>query len=169
MAHSSNYELPAIVSSPADLRMLRRELENLDEFMLQAKLRNTSLNKDKLSLPKTSRYLDQLSDENNFNFLIEKDRQLALDFINTLLANPKQIKISFAVEPSAILMLKITAWIRDNIDKYALISVGLQPLIGVGCILETINHRYDFSLTQNFIRQKVLLNDLLKGDAKEMA
>lgn len=160
MAHSQELKLPDIVSSPSDLRLLSRELDRLIDFLLQAQL--VDQNQHNLKLPKVSRFMEQFSSINKLNLLHEADRQLAREFLNELNNQPWQLKVSLPSEPSALFVTKLTAWLRDNIQTNILLTIGLQPTIGVGCLLQTANKQFDFSLKHNLENQKQqLLTELL--------
>ncbi len=64
------------------------------------------------------------------------------------------LHISFSVDPPGAYVQKIVAWLRVNIHKYALITVGLQPNIGAGCIVRTTNKLFDFSLREFFAEKR---------------
>ena len=78
MAHEQ-LNLPALVASPSDLRLLARELRSLNEVMFQAKLAKQSQHNFKL--PKVSRFMDQFSSLNKLNLLHEADRHRASEFL----------------------------------------------------------------------------------------
>jgi hypothetical protein len=146
--------LPPLVSSPADVGRLIRELEAIDERFLQLKLRRGG---GQPSLPKTSYLLDRLAGLNGFNLLDGNDRQRLRDFLELVKQQAPLLHISFSADPTPAFLEKLMAWLRQEIHAQVLVSIGLQPNIGAGCIVRTTNRRFDFSLRQNFIESRPLL------------
>lgn len=139
--------LPALIFGPVELRRLLRELESLEEFMLQAGIRTPG--KQPL-LPKTSRLLENVAEANKLNFLLPEDRQKALTFLQYISKEAPVVHISFAADPSAAFTAKIVTWFRENIHPHTLIQLGLQPNLAAGCIVRTNNKAFDFSLRNHF-------------------
>ena len=147
--------LPINVVSRADVSRLRRELLDLDNYIKQAKLRQPgTLLK---TLPKTSKNLNDFAIINNLNLLSDEDRDKTGSFMDDLLAHAPIVHISFATDPSAAFMSKITTWFRTNIDRLVLVNVGLEPTIAAGCTLRTDNQFHDFSLRRHFDEQRSFL------------
>jgi len=152
-------QLPAIIISLADVRRVLRELNNLDQYMLQASLRPPTTKLE--SLPKNSRSLSRLAEVNKLNFLHKEDRQVAIKFLNYLISDGCRVNISFASEPSIAFLTKITEWFRANINNLILINVGLEPSIAAGFMLRTDNKFHDFSLRHHLDNNRqVLINKL---------
>lgn len=142
------------VSSPVDVGRLIRELEQLDDAVLQEGLRH----KDKTpSMPKTSQLMDRLLQENHLDLLEKADRQRLREFLTGVKDKAPVLHISFSADPPASFIEKIMAWLRREIDPLVLMSVGLQPNIGAGCIVRGRNKQFDFSLRQDFLKKRDLL------------
>lgn len=155
-------ELPVLVFGPVELHRLIRELESLEEYMTQANLRERG---KQAPLPKTSRLLEGLAGNNNFNLLQPDDRAKLTQFLLKIKEKAPVIHISFAADPSSAFTAKIVAWFRTNIHPYALIQLGLQPSIAAGCIVRTNSKSFDFSLRNRFHDQRALLLQSLEGSA----
>ena len=155
-----NFELPLSIVSQGDVSRLKRELEALDEYIKQANLRKpgTPLK----TLPKESVVLSEFAELNKLNLLTDNDRSRAITFASELNDNAPVVHISFAADPSAMFMNKITAWFRQNINNLILVNVGLEPSIAVGCTLRTDNKFHDFSLRKHFESQRPFLLSKLK-------
>jgi hypothetical protein len=154
------FELPPTVISQGDVSRLKRELEAVDNFIKQASLRQpgTPLKR----LPKESSNLTDFVEINKLNLLIDKDRNEAIEFTDELFNKAPVVHISFAADPSAAFINKITNWFRQNIDHLILVNVGLEPSIAVGCTVRTDNRFHDFSLRKHFESQRSLLLSKLK-------
>lgn len=161
------YSLPPHIISQGDASRVRRELHQLDEFIKQTKLRQAGTPIQRL--PKTSKGLNDFALINKFNLLTEKDRTVAIGFLDELVDKAPVVHISFAVDPSASFMIKITKWFRENIDHLVLVNVGLEPTIAAGCTVRTDNHYLDFSLRKHFDEQRSLLMSKLRGTPEAQA
>lgn len=164
MAHE-HYVLPLAVVSQGDAMRLKRELEVLSDYVRQAELRQpgTPLK----ALPKTSTSLDAFAGDNKLNLLKHDDREAALNFLSRLADQAPVVHISFASEPSATFMRKLTRWFRDQIDPHVLVNVGLEPSIAAGFTLRTLNRYHDFSLRQQFSDHRDILLKGLKEPANK--
>jgi hypothetical protein len=154
------YMLPTSLISEGDISRVLRELINLDNYIQQAKLRQpgTPLKR----LPKTSNGLDDFSELNHLNLLLDKDRDKARVFLEKLMKNAPVVHISFAADPSAVFMTKIISWFRNNINQLTLVNIGLEPTIVAGCTVRTDNRFHDFSLRHHFDAQRQFLLSKLR-------
>jgi hypothetical protein len=158
--HSQVFVLPALIVGPVDIIRLRRELEALDDFLHEASLRPSG---GAQSLPKLSRFLDAVANQNSLNLLHANDREALKDVLGRTLKEAPVIHISFSSDPSSAFTAKIIAWFRTNIDPMVLLQIGLQPNIAAGCVVRTANRSYDLSLRKFFDKQKPLLIKWLEG------
>lgn len=159
MASAAHSQLSTLITSPSDLKRARRELETVDDFLHQAGLRTGG---KVVKMPQTSRVLDELVSQTNANLLKASDRAQLMKYLNDLNEKAPVLHMSFASEPSAAFLNKLTVWLRGNIHPQIMVSVGLQPSIAAGCVVRTANKQYDFSLTKAFEAQRGILVDDLK-------
>lgn len=151
-------ELPTIVFGPVEINRLLRELEELDNFIQQANIREPG---KQPPLPKTSRSLDAVANNNNLNLLLPSDRKKLQQFLTSVKTKAPVIHMSFAADPSATFTAKIVAWLRTNVHPYALLQLGLQPNIAAGCVMRTPNKTFDFSLRNHLAaKRELLLNSI---------
>lgn len=166
MAHDPKpFSLPVTVFGPVEIRRLGRELDALEDYLAQAKLRESGRTQSKL--PRTSQMLESLAEENRLNLLKYEDRKALAGFIKQLQEHAPVLHMSFASDPSAAFTVKIVAWLRQNIHKYALLRLGLQPTIAAGCMLRTRNKWFDFSLRHRFAESKKRLIDALEAESTQ--
>lgn len=151
--------LPENLISPSDLYRTIRELETVDDFLLQAKARTPG---SPVTLPKTSQVLSDLVETNKLSLLDEKQRDMLRGKLNGLLDNPAKIHISFASTPSSSFLSQVVGWLRQNVHKTAMIEVGLQPSIAAGCIVRTNNKVFDLSLRKHFKMNRQMLSEALE-------
>lgn len=155
--------LPVLVFGVVEVRRLIRELEALEEYMVQARLRQSGASQ---SLPRVSRLSESIATENQLNLLKEQDRQALKDFLASIEKKAPQLHFSFASDPSSAFMAKLVEWLRTNIHPHALVSLGLQPSIAAGCILRTPSKAFDFSLRQRLSGSAKLLQDSMAASGK---
>lgn len=159
----ANFSVPALITSPADVSRLRREVKALDDYMRQQELRSPGA--PSAMLPKLSRLLHDLTTANGLNLLDVKTRADLAAFLADVATSAPVLHISFAVDPSSAFLQKLVQWLRQNIHPSALVRVGLQPSIAAGCTLQTTNRYFDFSLRQYLQQHRKLLVDGLTKTA----
>ncbi|GAC1388169.1 MAG: hypothetical protein NVS1B7_7310 [Candidatus Saccharimonadales bacterium] len=160
MAEQQAWQLPLAVVGPIDIGRLIREAEVLDDFLLQATIRQPGTT---VKLPKTTRLMDELIQLNGLNVLQDTDRLKLKNFLKLTKAHAPVINISFSADPSPLFLQKIMVWLRTEINPSVLIRVGLQPNIGAGCVLRTPNHYFDMSLRQHFYDKRHVLIQKLEA------
>jgi F0F1-type ATP synthase delta subunit len=158
----SSHMLPVLIFGIVEVRRLKREIEALNEFMRQARLREAG---KQAALPRVSRLLDALATDNNRNLLQDDDRQELYDFLTSVENDAPCVNISFASDPSSAFTAKVVTWLRSNIHPAILLQAGLQPSIAAGCVVRTPNHIFDFSLREHFTKQHDLLMKSLEAAA----
>lgn len=152
--------LPLGVVGRMDLGRIIREVEGLDEFLEQAAVRKPGTS---LQMPKTSKLLDELLQQNKINALVESERRDLLNYLIIVRSKAPIIHMSFSSDPPPMFTQKLVAWLRQNIHPLVLLHVGLQPNIGAGCILRSTNKYFDMSLRQHFGKQQALLMAKIQG------
>lgn len=150
--------LPLLATGPADINRLSRELALLDDTLLELGLRQGGQG---VKLPKTSKLMDQLIELNQLQLLHEGDRRLLKQFLDAVRDRAPVLHMSFSADPSTAFLEKLLSWLRREIHPQALVTIGLQPTLGAGCILRTTNRRFDFSLRQDFATKRNLLLEKL--------
>lgn len=161
MVHNSSTEfiLPVMLVGPADINRTLLELQMVDDVVRQAALSGSETPK----LPKTSRLIDSLAEANRVDLADQAERDRLIAFMESLQQHAPVLHISFAAEPSADFTAKIIAWLRQNISKYVLVHIGLQPSIAAGCIIRSTNKVFDLSLRRHLEQKRSYLMDLMQG------
>lgn len=154
--------LPAGLMSPADVRRLRRSASSLADYLQQLKLKNSD---EPLPKPSTGLLAD-FAAANDLNLAKIEDCRQTVTLLTELEALAPVMHISFAKEPSAGVMHRITDWFRKNVHPLTLITVGLQPSMGAGCYLRTTNRYFDLSLRRHLLDGRGLLMAKLEELAK---
>jgi len=150
--------LPMLAANPGDITRLSRELDSIDDALLESEVRHGA---DNVKLPRTSQLMDQLVELNKLNLLHKTDRKLVKQFLETVIKQAPVVHMSFSTDPSAVFLEKLMTWLRREIHPQLLLTVGLQPTLGAGCVMRTTNHQFDFSLRQDFAKKRGLLIEKL--------
>jgi hypothetical protein len=159
--------LPLTVASPADVGRLIHELELIDDALLQLGLRKGGT---EVKMPVTSRLMDQTIQANKLNLLQKDDLAGLRQFLAEVKQKSPVLHISFSADPPPSFMEKLMAWLRREIHPTVMVTSGLQPNIGAGCIVRTANKQFDFSLRQDFMKKReLLLSRLAVPEAKTAA
>lgn len=157
---SSKIKLPPSVTGLADVKRLIRELEIIEDSLLQLGIRAAGTT---VKMPKTSYLMEQVIRLNKLNLLQPPDRETLKEYLLAVEAKACVLHFSFGADPSPAFIEKLVTWLRREIDPEALLTIGLQPNLGAGCILRTTNKYFDLSLRQSFVRQRQLLRAELTG------
>ena len=159
------FQLPTSIISPTDVARLSREIEEIDNYFRQQEIRNSG---ESNTPPRLSKLLDQLISYNQMNLLRSEDRTKVLGILKTLHSDATVMHISFSVDPPGSYLQKIVDWLRRNIHAYVLVTVGLQPNIGAGCIVRTTNKMFDFSLREYFNQKREFFIEKLHSSVFEV-
>jgi hypothetical protein len=155
--------LPVSVVSRADIGHSLRELERLDDYLLQASIRGAQA-KD---LPKLGHVLESVALANNFNLLFPEHRQTLKSFLAAVKAKAPVVHMSFPSEASKDFLAKLLEWFRREVHPLILLHVGLQPELAAGCMVRTTNKMYDFSFRKRFEKSKQKLIAALEASAQQ--
>lgn len=158
MAHEVAWQLPLQVGSPVDVGRLLRELESLDERLNQAALRKDGHD---VKLPKTTHLMDRTLELNKLDLADGSQRQQLTTFLTGVKAKAPLLHMSFSADPSPKFLEQLLTWLRSELHPSLLLTVGLQPNIGAGCIVRSTNKYFDFSLRQDFAKKRDLLLEKL--------
>lgn len=161
----SKMVLPTLVFGKVEVRRLQRELESLDEFLRGMAVRRQT----KFEMPRVSRMLDALANENHLDLLKGAHRTEIAEFIKGVLDTAPTIHMSFAADPSSAFTAKIVSWLRANIHPFTLLDIGLQPNIAAGCIVRTTNKVFDMSLRRHFAENHDMLLQAMQGNTTAVA
>lgn len=159
MADGKMVGLPIAVSSPVDLGRVIRELDALDNALNQEELRT---HQSATSIPKMSELLNQTIELNKLDLLQSTHRKLLMQFLVSIRDRAPRMHMSFSADPSPQFTAKLTSWLRENVHPLVLITFGLQPSIGAGCVVRTTNKYFDFSLGASLMKNRELVMKSLR-------
>jgi hypothetical protein len=152
--------LPLAVVSPVDLGRLLRELEKLDNDMEQKRLSGPTA---PATVIKASKLLELTAEQNNIDLSDVTQRKTLHDFLVQVKKHAPLLHMSFSADPSAVFVERLMEWLRREIHSQALLTVGMQPNIGAGCIVRSTNKYFDFSLRKDFERKSDAFMKALQG------
>lgn len=155
--------LPLQVVGPVDVGRLLRELEVIDNAALQMNIRDGS---DETKLPKVSQMMEKTVELNKLNLANAGNRKQLADLLTTVKEQAPVLHISFSSDPAPPFVEKLMAWLRREIHPVVLLTIGLQPSIGAGCIVRSTNHYFDFSLRQDLLKKQDMLMSSLMAEEK---
>lgn len=167
MSEQRAFVLPVSIVSPTDIARLKREIDNVDSFFRQAQIREQPGQQE--AMPRLSRLMDQLASDNQLNMLQEDHRAYIAQALEQLHSDAPVLHMSFSVDPPGSYVQKIVGWLRKNIHGQVLVTVGLQPNIGAGCIVRTTNKIFDFSLREYFKDKRSFFIDKMHEAINEVA
>lgn len=156
------FKLPPSVTGPVEVGRLLRELEAVDEAVLQDSLRKNKT----VKIAPTSQQLDATLELNKYDLAVKADRQRMLKYLQAIKQKAPVVHMSFAADPSAEFTERIVDWFRSEIHPFTLLTLGLQPNIGVGCTLRTINKFFDMSIRENLLSKKEVLIKRINAKAE---
>lgn len=159
-------KLPERLVSSVDLSRTIRELQALNESVLQAQLRTPG---SPTHLSRSGITLEELAHLNGIKLTDESQREQLIKLLQAFEEHATRIHMSVAVEPSARFTRQIIVWLRTNINPAVLLEIGLQPTLAAGCLIRTPNRVFDMSLRHRFSEQRGLLLDKISlvGEAAE--
>lgn len=172
MAHSTHaieekeLQIPVQVAGPIEIGHLLREIEDIDEKLRQLEIRQGG---HQVKVPQTSRLMDQVIELNEINLLHANHREAVKKFLTETRLHAPQLHMSFSTDPSPAFVEKLMAWLRANIHPQVLLTVGLQPNIGAGCVVRSSNKTFDFSLRQDFAGKRDMLVEQLMAKQESAA
>jgi hypothetical protein len=133
---------------------LIREVDNIEEILHQLKLRKAG---EVTKMPRTSHLMDQVIELNRLNLLHDTDRKRLHDFLTGVRQTAPVLHMSFTADPQVAFIEKLMAWLRHEIHPLVLVTFGLQPNLGAGCVIRTVNKRFDLSLRQDLVKNRDIL------------
>ncbi|MCA9333736.1 hypothetical protein KC963_01695 [Candidatus Saccharibacteria bacterium] len=142
-SNTAKVTLPLAVVGKTEVLHLIQEIDALDTFFAQAKIRSAG---SAVVPPKLSQLLEELAKQNDVNLIQEESRKILKAGLEHIIAHAPTVHISFATTPSQRFLSKVTAWFRKEIHSDTLLQVGLQPSIAAGCMVRTTNKFFDLSL-----------------------
>jgi F0F1-type ATP synthase delta subunit len=149
--------LPLQVATPVDVGRLLRELEQIDNLLMQAELRKEQNPK----LPKTSLLMDHLIGLNKLDLLQSTHRKQLQAFLVQVREKSPVLHMSFSADPAPVFIERLMTWLRREIDPLVLLTIGLQPNIGAGCIVRSRNKQFDLSLKQDMLDKRDALKQAI--------
>ena len=156
---TATLQLPPLAMTTGDVSRLLREVTMLSDYLQQQALRKGGQPMGKL--PKTSRLLDELAEDNKLNLLDARARDQLVTYLRNLARHAPVVHLSFAVDPPPVFLQQIVVWFRTNTQQPVLVRVGLQPSIAAGCVIRTPNHSFDFSLRRHLLEQRHHLREAI--------
>jgi F0F1-type ATP synthase delta subunit len=135
-----------------------RELEDFENSMSESHVRGHHV-------PAPTPLLKDIADFNKLDLHKKEARQLVRIMLDDLRTTAPVVHISFAVEPDVKFITDIAKWFREEIAPNIVLQIGVQPSIGVGCVVRTTNKFFDFSLRKHLVDSSDLFKQRIEGVA----
>jgi hypothetical protein len=155
--------LPLSIVGPVDVGRLLRELDALDNQILQAKLRASAAG-GQPEAPRMTQLMEQTMEFNKLDLMSDSDRKQLVQLLLNVKERAPVLHMSFSADPATPFIEKLMAWLRREIHPVVLLTVGLQPNIGAGCIIRSTNKYFDCSLRKDFMQKKDILMSKLAAE-----
>jgi F0F1-type ATP synthase delta subunit len=153
--------MPLLLVGPVEVGRLIRELLVVDNLIAEAKLKGKL---DDFKTPTTSTIMDQLIRDNKLDIIKNSDRKFLFDSLKHIGLKSPVLHISLSADPTPAFTEKLMAWLRKELHPQILVTIGLQPSIGAGCIVRSTNKYFDLSLRKDLLAK----NDLLLSKINAM-
>lgn len=157
----AEYALPSLISTRGDLSRLIREAEQVDysytEMSVAAK--TGVVHQSTIALSSAFEAFLRL---NQLEFGADSGgRTHIIKQLRALKNKAPVVHMTFAVMADGESLQKLTSWLRESVDKQALLTVGVQPSLVAGVYMRTANKVHDMSLRTKLRAQRSLLEQEL--------
>lgn len=149
---------PLSLVSRLDTSRAMRELEDFENAMSESHVRGHHI-------PAPTPLLKDIAEFNKLDLHKKEMRQLVRIMLDDLRTTAPVVHISFAVEPDTKFITSIAKWFREEIAPNVVLQIGVQPSIGVGCVVRTTNKFFDFSLRKHLLDSSDLFKKRIEGIA----
>ncbi len=154
--------LPAAVVTKHQFVKFLAAFEVLDDALTTQEIRAASgATAEAAAAP--SALITQFIEENKLEITNSEARRHTLDALKELRKTAPIVHMTFAAEADLESLVTMVHWFRQNMSKYTLIEVGLQPGLVAGAYVRSQNHVYDYSLRARLIGQRQTLVSALKA------
>ncbi len=101
---------------------------------------------------------------NKLDILSDADRKKLAGLLTNVRERAPVLHISFTADPATAFVERLMTWLRQEIHPVVLLTIGLQPNIGAGCIIRSTNKYFDCSLRKDFMQKKDILMSKLVAE-----
>lgn len=157
-------KLPVSVVSKVDLHRLISELEQLDNDLTSAEVRQRAGSATTGQLVLSEQLRDYLT-LNQLDLTDKKTRNYLLQQTRRLKDQVPVIHMTFASSTDQESLRLLADWLRTEIHPQAVIDIGIQPDLLGGVYLRTTNQIHDFSLRAQLMGKR----DLLKKQLEQLS
>ncbi len=153
----TNLILPPSIVTKNDLAHLVSEAEAIDNTLTSNYVRDQAGMHGDLHYETTEQMKEFLT-VNAINMGESSGKRTeTIKMLRRLKNNAPSIHLTFATNADYESLSQIVAWLRDNVEKQAIITVGLQPNIVGGVHIRTTNQVHDLSLRKQLEKHRDVL------------
>jgi hypothetical protein len=162
-----NFTLPDSVVTKRDLYRLLRELESIDNKMLESDVRIKAGLGDGSGIDVTEQ-MSQFLQQNSLNLDDSNERSEIIKQTRLLKDRVSVFKVTLAGPLKHEQLIELARWMRSSIHPQLVLAVGLQPSLVAGAHIRTPNKIFDFSFKAALEKNRNVLIDEISGlTAKE--
>lgn len=156
---TTQFILPSVLITKADLSRLVREIEDLDNEFEAQKVRNQAAGKhdEGYHMPAISEGLSEFAEQNKIDLTDDHARQELRKQIKRIKEKAPILHMTFAVEADVPALRELVEYIRKEFHPQALLQVGLQPSLVGGVYMRTPNRAYDFSIRAKLAQNRNII------------
>lgn len=147
---------PLSVITRLDTSRAMRELEDFESAMSEAHVKGHHV-------PALTPLLKDIAEENHVDIHKKDTRILVRHMLEEMRTSAPVVHISFSVEPDDKVVKHIAKWFREETLPNVVVQFGIQPSIGVGCVVRTTNKFFDFSLRKHLNEKSNLFREKIEG------
>lgn len=157
----SNLKLPSSVVTKQQFVRFVTEFEAASADIDTEKIRGVATKKRRPKVVTTER-VEQFLEENSVKSTDDVARLKLLRTLRRLRKTAPVVHLTFASEADEVSLMKMSEWLRQNVDPAILIEVGLQPGLVAGVYVRAKNQVFDYSLKSRLRRQRESLVNALR-------
>lgn len=141
----TKFLLPPSVITKADVSRLVSEIEQIDEAVTTAAIRQKVAASTAANLT-VSPQLREFLQLNKLAFDTSQARSAVTTEMHRLKDAVPVLHMTFAVQADRQSLATLVQWLRESVHPQAIVEVGLQPGLVAGVYLRTPNHIHDLSM-----------------------
>ena len=159
MEPNTSYKLSSAIYRKSQIGELLREINEVKLNFEQSLIRDSQVRFDDHLL---SSELKSIFEKNNIKITNLAELKIVEANLSLTFKNLKSVHFSFSQPASNDFLMKLIRYLRKEINPLIVLSVGLDPSIGIGTRLRTTNKYFDLSLATRLQSKRASLLNRIK-------
>ena len=152
----ADFVLPPSVVTRVDVAHMVDDAERVDNALTTAAVRTKAGSEESVTMT-LSESFQVFLELNQLAFDSGQQRSVVIKQLRLLKDRVPVVHMTFAVEADRESLSLLVSWLRENVHKQAVITVGLQPALVAGVYLRTPNQVHDMSMKAKLESSRNLL------------